>query len=118
MRTRAGGRGGDERGSVTAELAIGFPVVVLALVAALGVVAAGSAQLRCADAARAGARLAALGQAGDVVSSAQRLAGEGASVTVADDGSWTTVTVRRAVPGVGWLGGLDASASASARVEP
>ena len=49
--TSAGRR---DRGSVTAELAVGLPAVVLLLVALLTVASAAIAQTRCTDAARAG----------------------------------------------------------------
>ncbi|WP_456847646.1 TadE/TadG family type IV pilus assembly protein, partial [Cellulomonas sp. P5_C6] len=55
--------GRRDRGSVTAELAVGLPAVALLLVAVLTVGAAAVAQTRCTDGARAGARAAALGEA-------------------------------------------------------
>lgn len=75
--------GHPERGTVTAELALLMPVVVLMLAA---VVAAGSAvvaQVRCVDAARAGARLAARSEPGGVVLAAMRRAApRGAAVAL------------------------------------
>lgn len=110
--------GARERGSVTAELAVGLPAVVLLLVAVLTVAAAGIAQLRCADGARAGARAAALGSQ-EAADDARRAAGEGARVAIATAGGWVTVTVSVDIGGLPFGGGaLRASASSAARVEP
>ena len=117
--------GGDpatrrEGGTVTAELALALPAVVTVLVALLLLSSAATTQLRAADAARAGARAAALGEQTAVVAQvAERLAGAGARVQVQRDGEWVTVTVRRSVD-VGRLSaaGLTASARATARAEP
>ena len=103
---------------MTAELAVGLPAVVLVLVAVLTVAAAGVAQLRCADGARAGARAAALGS-GDAAADARRVAGDGAQVAVSTAGGWATVTVSSGIGDVPWGGGpLRASATAVARLEP
>ncbi|MDM7832285.1 TadE family type IV pilus minor pilin [Cellulomonas edaphi] len=114
----AGRDGLRERGSVTAELAVGLPAVVLLLVVVLTVAAAGMAQLRCADGARAGARAAALGSQ-DAAADARRVAGDGAQVLVVRAGGWATVTVTAEVGALPWGGGpLRARATASARIEP
>lgn len=94
--------GRQECGSVTAELAVGLPVIVLLLVAVLTLSAASSAQLRVLDAARAGARAVAIGQTepevGAVVS---RLAGDDAELRFEADGQWVTVYVSKPIaPGV------------------
>lgn len=110
-----------ERGSATAELAVALPAVVLVLLALVFAATAGSAALSCADAARVGARSAALGfDAGEVRADAQRVAGPGAQVEVADDGDWVRVTVTRDVRlGGGRLGGtVTVSGQAAARAEP
>ncbi|HLV04191.1 TadE family type IV pilus minor pilin [uncultured Georgenia sp.] len=105
---------------MTAELALVLPavVVVLLVCTTLGLAAVG--QLRCADAARAAARAAAIGEPADVVLAvAQDLAGPDAAVTVTRRGEWVEVTVSRPVgavlPGVE---ALRASAEARAWVEP
>lgn len=109
-----------DRGSVTAELAVVLPGVVLVLVAVLLVGAAAITQLRCADAARAGARAAALGEPAVMVTAlAADLAGAGARVRVSEEDGWVVVEVSQAVEtgplgGVGWR----ASATASAWPEP
>lgn len=114
---RAGTR---DRGTVTAELALVLPVVVVVLLVALTVGAGALAQVRCADAARAGARASALGEPHEVVvATAERLAGADAEVSVSADAGWVEVTVTRPVPGLlGWVGALEASATASAVPEP
>lgn len=84
----AGSAGGHraDGGAVTAELAIGLPVVVLVLGACLGGLAAGTAQLRAHDAAADAARLLGRGEplarAESVV--AQTVAGGRLSVSRAD----------------------------------
>lgn len=95
-----------ERGSVTAELAVLLPGVVLAIVLILAVASAGVMQVRCADAARAGARAAALGQDdAEVTALVQQLAGEGATVTVTRSADWVDVRVAAQVP-LGPLSGM------------
>ncbi|AEG43187.1 TadE family type IV pilus minor pilin [Isoptericola variabilis] len=111
---------GRERGSVTAELAVGLPVVALLLVAVLTLAAASTAQMRALDAARAAARALAVGEsAAEANALAVRLAGDDTAVSYARDGDWVEVTVTRPVAG-GWLAGapLRASGEAVARVEP
>jgi hypothetical protein len=104
---------------VTAELAIGLPVVVLLVVLLLALASAGAAGLRCADAARAGARESALGSDdGAVRATAGRVAGPGAEVTVRRDGGWVSVTVTRRVPLGPWAGPATTSATAQAKAEP
>ena len=112
--------GRRDRGSVTAELAVGLPAVVLLLVALLTVASSAIAQTRCTDAARAGARAAALGEPdGAVTATARRLAGEDASVAVTRAGQWVTVEVSSAVVSGPWDGfALRARAAAASRVEP
>ena len=102
---------------MTAELAVALPAVVLVLLALVVVVAAGSAQVRVVDAARAGARAASAGEpparVDEVVS---RVAGP-AAVTVDEASPWVTVTVRSSVVG-GWFSGpLQVTATATAWLE-
>jgi hypothetical protein len=97
-----------------------LPAVVLVLVAVLTLAAAAGAQMRSADAARAGARAAAIGEDDATVrSTAQHVAGDGAQVTVVRGEPWVEVTVSCPVVG-GWLSAapLRASGHAVARVEP
>ena len=110
----------SERGAITAELALALPAVVLVLAVLLVTVGATTTTLRCADAARAAARVAALGRAHDeVVAVAERIAGDGAVVSVVTEAPWVEVSVAAPAPG-GWFsaGSLGLSASASAWVEP
>ncbi|WP_420113898.1 TadE family type IV pilus minor pilin [Pseudactinotalea sp.] len=105
-----------DRGSVTAELALGLPAVVLALVVVLLVASAAIAQVRCTDAARAAARAAALGEdSATVVAIATDLAGSEAHVSVSESGGWVTVEVSRPVA-TGWLGGSSLTARAEVAV--
>lgn len=109
-----------ERGAVTAELAVGMPVVVLLLVAVLTLAAASTAQMRAADAARAGARAVAVGQSTEAVHDVvARVGGPDANAEVVHDGEWVRVLVTRPVAG-GWLarGPLRATGEAVAWVEP
>ncbi len=111
---------GPDRGSVTAELAVGLITVVLVLVVLLVTVAAAATQMRCQDAARAGARMAALGQPdAEVADVARRIAGPGAEVVVVRDPPWVDVRVSASVAG-GWFTGgpVGLSASATAWAEP
>lgn len=77
-------------------------------------------QLRCADAARAGARSAALGEPdGAVTAVAREVAGRPVEVAVERSVGWVVVRVAARTPG-GWFAGgsLGLVASATARVEP
>ncbi|GCD18832.1 hypothetical protein CTKZ_03940 [Cellulomonas algicola] len=109
-----------DAGSVTAELAVGLPVVVALLVVVLAVVGAGLTRAQCLDGARAGARALALGESSsDAAATARRVAGDGSRVRTTRDGEWVTVVVEASVPVGGLrLGPLEARGSATARVEP
>lgn len=109
-----------ERGAVTAELALVLPAVVMVLLVCCTLGAAVLGQVRCADAARAAARAAAIGEpAAVVVAVARELAGPDAAVSVDTDGPWVEVVVSRPVAaGVLGAGTLEARASARAWVEP
>src|SRR5690606_26784521 len=86
---RHGAATGGDRGAGTAALALALPAVVLVLAVLLVTVSATTARLRCADAARTGARVAALGQGdGAVTAAAQRVAGPGAHVDVVREPPW------------------------------
>ncbi len=78
----------------TAELAVAMPAVVLVLAVVLGAVSLGLDEVRCVDAARAGARAAARGDSAAAVRvEAGRAAPAGARVVVRTAGSRVTVTV-------------------------
>lgn len=111
------------RGSATAETAVLLPVLVVVLVACLWVLACVAAQLRCLDAARAGARAAARGDAPAAVrTTAQRLAPPGAQVSVSSGDRTVEVRVRSEVrpfgPVLRVLPGVPVSGRATAPAEP
>ena len=111
--------GRADRGGVTAELAIALPGVVLLLLVLLTAASAALTQVRVADAARAGARAAALGESAAVVTAVvDHLAGSGAVVRVSRDGGYVVVEVARDLPGPLALAALRAGATARALPEP
>ncbi len=92
------GCGRCDRGMVTAEAAVALPVLFVVLALAVWALACVSAQLRCVDAARAAARLAARGETPGVVLAAGREAGpRGASISTGRAGEQVVVTVRAEV---------------------
>ena len=112
-----------DTGSVTAETAVLLPVLLVVLAAAVGVLACVAAQLRCVDAARAAARVAARGEAPSVVqSTGERLAPAGAQVRLVRGPDTVEVVVRARVQPLGRvlavLPGVDVSGRAVAAVEP
>jgi hypothetical protein len=83
---------------VTAEAAMVIPVLLLVTVALAWLVTLGIAQVRCVDAAREGARLAARGEPPGVVTAAVLRAGpSGAHATVDESGDAVTVSVEATV---------------------
>ena len=116
-----------DRGMVTAETAVLLPVLLVVLAAAVFVLACVAAQLKCVDAARSAARVAARGEpAATVTGTAERLAPDGARVGLSSgstgDVETVQVVVRAQVRPFGRaLRGLPAvgvSASAVAALEP
>jgi hypothetical protein len=108
---------------VTAEFAVALPAVVALLAVCLSAVAAAMAELRCVDAARAGARAAARGEpSAAALAAAQAAAPSGATVTARREGAAVRVEVRSRVSLLGPIGGgqlsLPVSASALAPLEP
>ncbi len=100
MNRRLQGRGAPERGSVTAEMAVALPALVLLLGVFVGAATVGVTQLRLEEAARAGAREITRGETGaSVEATVRRLAGPGAGLEVTGDGGWTSVTVTTQVRG-------------------
>jgi hypothetical protein len=98
---------------VEAALAILSLVAVLAL--CLAGLSAMSVQVRCIDAAREAARLAARGDHGNAVATAHRVAPEGASVSVRTEGDLVVATVSATSP---LLFGLRLGASGVSAMEP
>jgi hypothetical protein len=108
-----------DRGMATAELAVALPAVVLVILAGMTAVSAVTAQLRCVDAAREGARAAARGESGAVVRQAVVSAGPaGAGLAVGGDDRTVTVTVSATSRAGGILPSFRVSASAVALREP
>jgi Flp pilus assembly protein TadG len=106
-----------ERGSATAELAVGLPALLLLLFAGLAAVGAVTTKLQCVDAARDAALAAARGESGS--EAGHQAAPDGADLSVTVEGDTVTATVRAPVPAVGgWLPGMWVDASAVAAVEP
>lgn len=84
---------------VTAEIALALPVLILLLAVALGGIRYGIDQVRCLDAARAGARAAARGDSpAAVVELARRAAPTGARVDITSADGLVRVEVCAAAP--------------------
>lgn len=108
-----------ERGSATAETALLLPGLVAVLAFVLAALVAGGLQLRCVDAARAGARVAARGESAQAVAAAAVAVLPAASVTTGTTGAGllqVRVTRQVEVPGLGrwwtWTVGSTAVAAA------
>lgn len=102
-----GGAGSGDAGYVTAETAVVLPVLVLFTAMLLWGLMAACAQIRCVDAARAGARAAARSEPREaVLASAGGAAPRGARVIVRREGDLVRVRVTARVLGSGRLHGL------------
>jgi hypothetical protein len=114
------GPGRGERGAVTAELAVALPAVVLVLAALLLTASAATGTMRCAEGARAGARVAALGQSDvEIAAVVRRVAGDGSVTRVTREPPWVQVRVTRRLPGAWFTGGaLSLASQATAWAEP
>jgi Flp pilus assembly protein TadG len=89
---------------VTAETAVVLPVLLFVLAGAVAAVVVVGAQLRCVDAAREGARMAARGeQPARVVAAASGAAPHGAVTELGGAGDTVTVTVSATVTPLGPL---------------
>lgn len=86
-----------QEGAASAELAVALPAVAVVLAAVLSVGQVVLTQVRCVDAARAGARAAARGEAPGQVWSLSLAQAPGATVTVGRSGASVTVEVTRSV---------------------
>jgi hypothetical protein len=87
-----------DRGTVTAEIAVALPALVVLVMAAVTAVAVATAQLRCIDAAREAARAAARGeQEAAVRDLAMQAAPDQSGVTVTAAGDRVSVTVSKKV---------------------
>lgn len=115
-------RPGRDDGTVTAETAVLLPVLLVVLAAAVGVLACVGAQLKCVDAARAAARVAARGEPVAAVQVAgKRWAPPGAQVRVRSEADVVEVVVHARVRPFGAalrVPPVDVRARAVAAVEP
>jgi predicted ABC-type ATPase len=94
---------------------LGIASLVVVLVCCLAGVSAVSMQIRCVDAAREAARLAARGDERSAVDAARRIAPGGSRVQVRRDGDFVVATV---VSHSKMLPALDISAKAVSAAEP
>jgi hypothetical protein len=112
-----------ERASATAETAVVLPALVLVLGICLWLIGWASTALRCAEAARAGARAAARGEPADgVAAAARRTAGRPVATTTSAAGDLLTVRVSWRLAPPPLLGRLVPAVTvreaATARAEP
>jgi hypothetical protein len=92
------------RGAVTAELALGLPLLLAVTVGMVWFLAVGVAQLRAVDAARETARAVARGDdVAAAVALGRRVAPSGSTVTVVRDGDRVVVRATAPVAGPGGL---------------
>lgn len=104
----------DEGGMVTVEAAYALTAIVAVLIIGVGAIGAVITEIRCTDAAREVARLAAAGDSGARAAGA-RLVGAGAVITISENGERIVVTVTDRVLS---LPGVTMSARAEAVREP
>ncbi|WP_028478150.1 TadE family type IV pilus minor pilin [Nocardia sp. CNY236] len=88
----------DDRGAVTVEAALALSAVVVAVVLCLGALLAASTQVRCVDAAREAARLAARGDYSNAVPAAERVAPPSADIAVRAEGAHIVAVVSAPAP--------------------
>jgi Flp pilus assembly protein TadG len=94
----------DERGAVTAELAVALPVLVFVTLGLVWLLSLGVAKARMVDASREAARALARGDSADAaVAVAREVAPEGTTVSVADSGDRVTVSASWHPAGLGGL---------------
>lgn len=118
-RRPSAGSGRDEHGAVTAELALGLPILVSLTIGLVWMLAIGLAQVRTVDAARETARALARGDSEQLAREAGRaVAPEGAQISVERAGGRVVVRVTGTLDGPGGLfaslpaAGLEAEAVA------
>lgn len=105
----------DERGMVTVEAAFAIASIVAVVVMGVIAVVAVAAHVRCIDAAREAARVAAQGDSATAQRVAAQVGPRGASVIIRTEGDLVIAEVRADVP---LMPGLDVGAKAVAAVEP
>lgn len=84
----------SERGGVTVEAAIAIVSIMAVVVLCIGAITAATLHVRCVDSAREAARLAARGDRESAISTALRVAPDGADVAVRTEGEFVVATVR------------------------
>lgn len=109
----------EERGTVTAELALSLPGLILVLLITAVLAAGVSAHLRSADAASAAARAAAVGETPNAVHAlVEELAGPDAQLRLGQEGRWAVAEVSSAIAhNVPGLESLEAHATARSLLE-
>lgn len=96
------------------EAAFAIASIVAVIVVCIGAIVSVTMHIGCVDAAREAARLAARGDAAQAVSAGERVAPDGARITVTEDGEFFVARVEVASP----LPGLTLSVEAVAAAEP
>lgn len=90
----------DERGAVTAELALALPLLLAVTAALCWLLAVGVGQVRVVDAARETARAVARGDSeAEAIGLGLRVAPEGTAISVARDGDRVVVRASASLPG-------------------
>ena len=108
----------SDKGFATAEAAVVLPTLMVVLSLCVGVVVAVGAQLRCVDAARVAARVAARGDTDAQARAAGRQAAPGgAEVRVSHTGPTVQVLVEVDLRVTRWLPALHLAAASTAEVE-
>ncbi|ULP47282.1 MULTISPECIES: TadE family type IV pilus minor pilin [Mycobacteriaceae] len=105
----------DDSGASTVEAAFALAALVSVLVLCLAGITAVSAQIRCVDAAREAARLAARGDAAAVTAVVGQIAPDGAAVRLRSEGD---VVVARVTARPVLLPGMAITAEAVSALEP
>lgn len=102
-------------GAVTVEAAIALAALVSAVALCVGALLAASTQVRCVDAARETARLAARGDTARAIAAGKAVAPSGATVELRTEGDRVIAAITASTP---LLPGLRLSAQAVAVIEP
>lgn len=112
-------RDGPERGSTTAEFAVGLPAVAAVLLLVIALAMQGAARVSLEEGARAAARELARGEPVSVAEeTAHAAAGEAVVVRVSTEGTYTTVQLTRPVSVLGLIDlNSELRAEARARTE-
>ncbi len=104
-----------DAGAVTVEAAIAIAALTIVVALGVGCVFTTTMYIRCVDAARETARLAARGATVEAAAAGQRVAPSGARITLQEKGTHIVATVSVEVP---LLPALDLTATAHAAKEP